>query len=51
MNPALRAPVDAFFDAVTVNTDDPELRSNRLALLSRISATMGLVADFGKVEG
>ncbi len=48
---ALRAPVDAFFDEVTVNAEDPALRTNRLRLLSRIRATMGRIADFGQIEG
>ncbi|WP_337997113.1 glycine--tRNA ligase subunit beta [Oleispirillum naphthae] len=48
---ALRAPVDAFFDKVTVNADDPKLRSNRLRLLSRIGAAMESVADFSRLEG
>jgi glycyl-tRNA synthetase beta chain len=47
----LRRPVDAFFDKVTVNTDDPKLRENRLKLLSRIQATMDQVAVFAKIEG
>ena len=47
----LRAPVDAFFDRVTVNDKNPELRSNRLLLLSRLRATLHLVADFSKIEG
>lgn len=47
----LRAPVDAFFDTVTVNADDAALRENRLNLLSDIRAVMHLVADFGKIEG
>lgn len=48
---ALRGPVDAFFDAVTVNADAPGLRANRLRLLSRIRTTMGKIADFGQIEG
>ncbi|MDH3229542.1 MAG: glycine--tRNA ligase subunit beta [Alphaproteobacteria bacterium] len=48
---ALRSPVDAYFDKVTVNTDDSALRANRLRLLSRIRATMGLLADFSQIEG
>ncbi len=48
---ALRGPVDAFFDEVTVNADDAALRANRLRLLSRIRATMGLLADFSQIEG
>jgi glycyl-tRNA synthetase beta chain len=47
----LRAPVDAFFDKVTVNADDPELRANRLRLLSRIRRALGAVADFSRIEG
>lgn len=48
---ALREPVDAFFDHVTVNAPESALRVNRLRLLSEIRSTMGLVADFSKVEG
>jgi len=48
---SLRGPVDAFFDKVTVNADEPELRANRLRLLSRIRATMNQVADFSQIEG
>ncbi len=47
---ALRRPVDDFFDKVTVNCDDPELRANRLRLLARIGATLGQVADFSKIK-
>jgi len=47
----LRVPVDAFFDKVTVNTDDPKLRENRLKLLSEIRDAMHTVADFSKIEG
>jgi len=47
----LRAPVDAFFDNVTVNADDPKLRENRLRLLNRIRATTMTVADFSKIAG
>lgn len=48
----LRAPIDAFFDKVTVNvTDKPDLRLNRLRLLNQIRATMDKVADFSKIEG
>jgi len=47
----LRAPVDAFFDKVTVNADDAELRVNRLLLLSQIRSTLESVADFSKIEG
>jgi glycyl-tRNA synthetase beta chain len=47
----LRAPVDRFFDKVTVNTDDKTLRENRLKLLSQIVEAAHQVADFSKVEG
>ena len=47
----LRAPVDAFFDFVTVNTQEPDLRANRLRLLNRVRATTLTVADFSKIEG
>ena len=47
----LRAPVDDFFNEVTVNCDRPELRANRLRLLSGIRAVMGEIADFSRIEG
>jgi glycyl-tRNA synthetase beta chain len=47
----LRVPVDAFFDKVTVNADDPRLRENRLKLLSAIRDATRQVADFSKIEG
>jgi glycyl-tRNA synthetase beta chain len=47
----LRKPVDEFFDHVTVNATEPELRANRLRLLNRIRATTLAVADFSKIEG
>ena len=47
----LRAPIDVFFDRVTVNADDQGLRLNRLKLLNRIRATVNRVADFSKIEG
>ena len=47
----LRAPVDEFFESVTVNTQEPGLRENRLRLLNRIRATTLTVADFSKIEG
>ncbi len=47
----LRTPVDEFFDHVTVNAPEPELRANRLRLLNRIRATTLAVADFSKIEG
>lgn len=48
---AVRAPVDAFFEKVTVNADDKDLRANRLRLLSQIRGTLGLIADLSKIEG
>ena len=47
----LRAPVDAFFDKVLVNAEDPALRRNRLLLLSRFTEALSAVADFSKIEG
>ncbi|MEQ8935791.1 MAG: glycine--tRNA ligase subunit beta, partial [Amphiplicatus sp.] len=47
----LRKPIDAFFDKVTVNADDPALRGNRLALLARFRAATAEVADLSKLEG
>ena len=46
----LRQPVDAFFDRVTVNAEDPELRTNRLYLLDQIRSALGAVADFSLIE-
>ena len=40
----LRPQVDAFFDSVMVNVDDPAIRANRLALLKRLSDRLGSVA-------
>ncbi|RZJ42821.1 MAG: glycine--tRNA ligase subunit beta [Brevundimonas sp.] len=47
----LRAPVDAFFEKVMVNSDVPEERDNRLKLLGQVRAVMGRVADFGQIAG
>ncbi|WP_374279009.1 glycine--tRNA ligase subunit beta [Azonexus sp.] len=47
---ALRAPVDAFFDGVMVNADDPDLRANRLGLLAKLHAAMNQVADLSKLS-
>jgi glycyl-tRNA synthetase beta chain len=47
----LRAPVDAFFEKVTVNADDPALRQNRLLLLNALRAATREVADFSRIEG
>ena len=48
---ALREPVDSFFEAVLVNDPDEAVRANRLALLARIRAATGQVADFSKIAG
>ncbi|WP_425321105.1 glycine--tRNA ligase subunit beta [Azospirillum doebereinerae] len=48
---ALRGPVDAFFEKVTVNAEDKDLRVNRLRLLTQIRTTLNAVADFSKIEG
>jgi len=47
----LRPHVDAFFDKVTVNTDDKAARANRLRLLNEIRAATLAVADFSRIEG
>jgi len=46
---ALKAPVDAFFDSVMVNADDPALRANRLGLLATLHQAMNRVADLSKL--
>jgi glycyl-tRNA synthetase beta chain len=48
---SLRAPLDDFFASVTVNDERPELRRNRLRLLSCVRAAMSLAADFSKIDG
>ena len=48
---SLRAPIDAFFDTVTVNDPDPAKRAARLALLARVRAAVHQVADFSRIEG
>jgi glycyl-tRNA synthetase beta chain len=47
----LRQPVDAFFDAILVNAERPELRQNRLRLLFHLRAAMNMAADFSRIEG
>lgn len=47
----LRAPIDAFFEGVTVNDADPVKRRSRLALLDRFRSAVHNVADFSKIEG
>ena len=46
---ALRAPVDAFFESVMVNAEDPRLRANRLGLLASLSRAMNQVADISRL--
>jgi glycyl-tRNA synthetase beta chain len=46
----LKAPVDAFFDAVMVNAEDPALRANRLALLAQLQTAMNRVADLSRLS-
>ncbi|MFN6004519.1 MAG: glycine--tRNA ligase subunit beta [Paracoccaceae bacterium] len=48
---SLRAPIDAFFTAVQVNSDNQIVRRNRLNLLHRIRAICSGVADLGRIEG
>ncbi len=48
---SLRDPVDAFFEAVLVMADDPDIRKNRLALLGRIGSLFDEIADFTKISG
>jgi glycyl-tRNA synthetase beta chain len=45
----LKAPVDAFFDDVMVNAEDPAVRANRLALLRRLHTAMNRVADLSRL--
>jgi glycyl-tRNA synthetase beta chain len=47
---ALRAPVDAFFDDVMVNVEDPTIRANRLGLLAKLHLAMNQVADISKLS-
>jgi glycyl-tRNA synthetase beta chain len=47
----LRAPVDAFFEKVRVNADDPAVRANRLRLLNLIREAILAVAEFSKIAG
>jgi glycyl-tRNA synthetase beta chain len=48
---ALREPVDSFFEHVLVNDENQAVRANRLALLARIRAATGQVADFSRIAG
>jgi glycyl-tRNA synthetase beta chain len=46
---ALKAPVDAFFDQVMVNAEDPAIRASRLGLLAQLHAAMNQVADLSRL--
>ncbi len=48
---SLRAPIDRFFDEVTVNADEENKRAHRLDLLARFRAAVHQVADFSRIEG
>jgi glycyl-tRNA synthetase beta chain len=48
---SLRAPIDAFFEGVMVNDEDPAKRAFRLGLLARFRDAVHRVADFSKIEG
>ena len=48
---SLRAPIDAFFDKVTVNDPVSEVRARRLNLLARFRDAVHRVADFSRIEG
>jgi glycyl-tRNA synthetase beta chain len=41
--------VDLFFDKVVVNDNDPDIRANRLAMLSQIRKFTGMIADFSRL--
>ncbi len=47
----LRGPLDAFFEQVTVNAQEPDIRRNRLRLLNQVRTTMDHAADFSRIEG
>ena len=47
--PGAKTPVDAFFESVMVNAEDPALRANRLALLGQLHAAMNRVADLARL--
>jgi glycyl-tRNA synthetase beta chain len=47
----LRGTVDAFFEKVTVNAGEPDLRENRLKILARIKGELDRLADFSQIEG
>lgn len=48
---SLRSVLDTFFDKVTVNTNDEQVRGNRLKLLSELVRMTRLIADFSQIDG
>ncbi|QIK40742.1 glycine--tRNA ligase subunit beta [Pontivivens nitratireducens] len=48
---ALRGPLDAYFEATLINSDNQIIRRNRLCLLNRIRTLFARIADFGRIEG
>ena len=48
---SLAAPLDAFFEKVMVNADEPEIRANRFALLAELRKLLNQVADISKLAG
>ncbi len=48
---SLRAPLDSYFEKVTVNSPEPDLRRNRLRLLNQVRSVMNQIADFSRIEG
>ena len=48
---ALRGPLDAYFEATLINSDNAIIRRNRLCLLNRIRTLFARIADFGRIEG
>src|SRR5271166_3721421 len=47
----LRAPLDAFFETVTVNAEAPDLRRNRLRVLAGVRSIIDQIANFSRIEG
>jgi glycyl-tRNA synthetase beta chain len=46
----LRSPIDSFFEKVTVNVSNSEVREHRLRLLNRVRAAIDEIADFSLIE-
>ena len=47
----LRGPLDVYFEATLINSENAIIRRNRLCLLNRIRNLFARIADFGKIEG